>query len=74
MAMRILCLNATIFSVDDKLRLLIGADSPPNRLCLGLGPRNDRRAQSARSFDLPLSVEAVSDVLVSSFHFYLQGS
>ena len=70
-AMGIPCADSAIATMDDQLRLLIGANAPTELYCLALGRRNEGSATCPLALNLPIAIRAHRNVLISAFHTYL---
>lgn len=70
-AMGIPCADSAIATMDDQLRLLIGANAPTELYCLALGRRNEVSATCPLALNLPIAIRAHRNVLISAFHTYL---
>lgn len=69
--MGILCADSAIATVDDQLRLLIGANAPTELYRLALGRRNEGSATCPLALNLPIAIRTHRNVLISAFHTHL---
>lgn len=64
--MGILCADSVVATMDDQLRLLIGANAPTELYCLALGRRNEGGATCPFTLNLPIIVRTLRNVLISA--------
>nr|WP_261981418.1 hypothetical protein [Collinsella aerofaciens] len=69
--MRILCADSAVATMDDQLRLLIGANAPTELYRLALGRRNEGSATCPLTLNLPIAIRTHRNVLISAFHNHL---
>lgn len=69
--MGILCKDSAVATMDDQLRLLIGANAPTELYRLALGRRNEGSATCPLALNLPITIRTHRDVLISAFHTHL---
>ena len=69
--MGILCADSTVATMDDQLRLLIGANAPTELYRLALGRRNEGSATCPLALNLPIAIRTLRNVLISAFHTHL---
>lgn len=67
-AMGIPCADSSVATMDDQLRLLIGADASTELYRLALGRRNERSATCPFALNLPIAIRALRNALISAFH------
>ncbi len=67
-AMGIPCADSSIATMDNQLRLLIGANASTDLYRLALGRRNERSATCPFALNLPIAIRALRNVLISAFH------
>lgn len=67
-AMGIPCADSAVTTMDDQLRLLIGADASTELYCLALRCRNERSATCPFALNLPIAIRTLRNVLISTFH------
>lgn len=66
--MGILCADSAVATMDNQLRLLIGANAPTELYHLALGRRNEGRATCPLALNLPIAIRTYRNVLISAFH------
>lgn len=70
-AMGIPCADSSVATMDDQLRLLIGADASTELYRLALGRRNERSATCPFALNLPIAIRTLRNVLISAFDTHL---
>lgn len=68
MSTGILCADSAVTTMDDQLRLLIGANASTKLYCLALRRRNERSATCPFALNLPIAIRALRNALISAFH------
>lgn len=66
--MGIPCADSSIATMDNQLRLLIGANASTKLYRLALGRRNERSATCPFALNLPIAIRTLRNVLISTFH------
>ena len=69
--MGILCADSTVTTMDDQLRLLIGANTSTKLYRLALGRRNEGSVTCPLALNLPIAIRTHRNVLISAFHNHL---
>ena len=69
--MGILCADSAITTMNDQLRLLIGANASAELYRLALGRRNEGCATCPFTLNLPIAIRTLRNVLISAFHTHL---
>lgn len=70
-AMGILCADSAVATMNDQLRLLIGANASTELYRLALGRRNEGSATCPLALNLPIAIRTHRNVLISAFHNHL---
>lgn len=70
-AMGIPCADSSVATMDNQLRLLIGANASTKIYRLALGRRNERSATCPFALNLPIAIRTLRNVLISAFHTHL---
>lgn len=68
MAMGIPCADSSVATMDNQLRLLIGANASTELYRLALGRRNEGSANCPLALNLPIAIRTLRNVLISTFH------
>ena len=71
MSVGILCADPAIATMDNQLRLLIGANASAELYCLSLGRRNEGSATCPLALNLPIAIRTLRNMLISAFHIHL---
>lgn len=71
MAMGIPCADSTVATMDNQLRLLIGANASTELYRLALGRSNERSSTCPFTLNLPIAIRTLRNVLFSAFHTHL---
>lgn len=69
--MGILGADPAVATMDDQLRLLIGANTSTELYRLALGRRNEGSTTCPFTLNLPIAIRALRNVLISAFHNHL---
>lgn len=69
--MGILSADSAVATMDDQLRLLIGANTSTELYRLALGRRNEGSTTCPFTLNLPIAIRALRNVLISAFHDHL---
>lgn len=67
-AMGIPCADSSIATMDNQLRLLIRANASTELYRLALGRHNERSATCPFALNLPITIQTLRNVLISTFH------
>lgn len=70
-AMGIPCADSSVATMDNQLRLLIGANASTKLYRLALGRRNERSVTCPLALNLPIAIRTLRNVLISAFHTHL---
>ena len=70
-AMGIPCADSSVATMDNQLRLLIGANASTKIYRLALGRRNEGSATCPLALNLPIAIRTLRNVLISAFHTHL---
>ena len=70
-SMGILCADSAVATMDDQLRLLIGANASTELYRHALGRRNEGSATCPLALNLPIAIRTHRNVLISAFHNHL---
>ena len=71
MSMGILSADSAVATMDDQLRLLIGANASTEFYRLALGRRNEGSSTCPFALNLPIAIRTLRNVLISAFHTHL---
>ena len=63
--------DSSVATMDDQLRLLIGANASTELYRLALGRRNERSATCPFALNLSIAIRTLRNVLISAFHTHL---
>lgn len=66
--MGIPCADSSIATMDNQLRLLIGATASTKLYRLALGRRNERSATCSLALNPSIAIRTLRNVLISAFH------
>lgn len=70
-AMEIPCADSPVATMDNQLRLLIGANASTKLYRLALGRRNERNETCSLALNPSIAIRTLRNVLISAFHTYL---
>ena len=68
MSVGILSADSAVATMDDQLRLLIGANAPTELYCLALGRRNEGSSTCPFALNLPIAIRTLRNELIPAFH------
>lgn len=69
--MGILCADSAVATMDNQLRLLIGANASTELYRLALGRRNEGSTTCPLALNLPIAIRSLRNVLIPAFHTHL---
>lgn len=69
--MGILSADSAVATMDDQLRLLIGANTSTELYRLALGRHNEGSTTCPFTLNLPIAIRTLRNVLISAFHNHL---